>query len=84
MQQYCVAVPSLNPNRSQHRYISSGNEVDIVVIGSGPGGYVAAIKAAQLGMNVGILLESQQSYLNKNELVSYIKQSHFLLKCIIT
>lgn len=25
-------------------------EVDLVVIGSGPGGYVAAIKAAQLGM----------------------------------
>lgn len=26
------------------------SEVDLVVIGSGPGGYVAAIKAAQLGM----------------------------------
>jgi len=26
---------------------------DLVVIGSGPGGYVAAIRAAQLGMNVG-------------------------------
>uniref|UniRef100_A0A914ZRM7 dihydrolipoyl dehydrogenase n=1 Tax=Parascaris univalens TaxID=6257 RepID=A0A914ZRM7_PARUN len=32
------------------RAFSSGNEVDLVVIGSGPGGYVAAIKAAQLGM----------------------------------
>nr|P80647.1 RecName: Full=Dihydrolipoyl dehydrogenase; AltName: Full=Dihydrolipoamide dehydrogenase [Hymenolepis diminuta] len=29
--------------------LSSG-EKDLVVIGSGPGGYVAAIKAAQLGM----------------------------------
>lgn len=28
---------------------------DLVVIGSGPGGYVCAIKAAQLGMNVGIV-----------------------------
>jgi Pyruvate/2-oxoglutarate dehydrogenase complex, dihydrolipoamide dehydrogenase (E3) component, and related enzymes len=36
----------------QHRYYSASGEVDLVVIGSGPGGYVAAIKAAQLGMNV--------------------------------
>src|SRR4051812_11975920 len=27
--------------------------LDLVVIGSGPGGYVAAIRAAQLGMRVG-------------------------------
>ncbi|XP_066992685.1 dihydrolipoyl dehydrogenase, mitochondrial [Anabrus simplex] len=33
------------------RLYSSGQEADLVVIGSGPGGYVAAIKAAQLGMN---------------------------------
>lgn len=34
------------------RHYTSGEEVDLVVIGSGPGGYVAAIKAAQLGMKV--------------------------------
>ena len=28
---------------------------DVIVIGSGPGGYVAAIRAAQLGMNVAII-----------------------------
>jgi dihydrolipoamide dehydrogenase len=28
---------------------------DLVVIGSGPGGYVAAIRAAQLGFQVGIV-----------------------------
>lgn len=28
---------------------------DLVVIGSGPGGYVAALRAAQLGMNVGVV-----------------------------
>ena len=26
------------------------NQFDVVVIGAGPGGYVAAIRAAQLGM----------------------------------
>lgn len=38
----------------QRRSYSSGEEADLVVIGSGPGGYVAAIKAAQLGLNVSI------------------------------
>lgn len=34
------------------RYYSSGSgDVDLVVLGAGPGGYVAAIKAAQLGLN---------------------------------
>jgi len=31
------------------------NEFDVVVIGAGPGGYVAAIKAAQLGLNTAII-----------------------------
>ena len=39
-----------NPAVSTFRFYSSGNDVDLVVIGSGPGGYVGAIKAAQLGM----------------------------------
>lgn len=30
-------------------------DFDLIVIGSGPGGYVAAIRAAQLGMNVGVV-----------------------------
>lgn len=35
---------------SSSRLLSTPSEADLVVIGSGPGGYVAAIKAAQLGM----------------------------------
>jgi len=35
---------------SARRNYSTAEEADLVVIGSGPGGYVAAIKAAQLGL----------------------------------
>ncbi len=28
---------------------------DLLIIGSGPGGYVAAIRASQLGMKVGVI-----------------------------
>ena len=31
---------------------TNGGRFDLIVIGSGPGGYVAAIRASQLGMNV--------------------------------
>ncbi|MEQ9365081.1 MAG: dihydrolipoyl dehydrogenase [Leptospirales bacterium] len=31
------------------------NQHDLVIIGGGPGGYVCAIRAAQLGMNVGLI-----------------------------
>ncbi len=34
---------------------TSPTEFDIIVIGAGPGGYVAAIRAAQLGMKVAII-----------------------------
>lgn len=34
------------------RYATEAPENDVVIIGGGPGGYVAAIKAAQLGMKV--------------------------------
>ena len=31
------------------------SKYDLVVIGAGPGGYVAAIRASQLGLNVAIV-----------------------------
>ena len=31
------------------------NQFDLIIIGSGPGGYVAAIRASQLGMNVAVI-----------------------------
>eukprot|EP00878_Enallax_costatus_P000678 GHUV01000785.1.p1 GENE.GHUV01000785.1~~GHUV01000785.1.p1 ORF type:complete len:500 (+),score=149.32 GHUV01000785.1:741-2240(+) len=37
---------------AQLRGFASGEQQDLVVIGGGPGGYVAAIKAGQLGMKV--------------------------------
>ncbi|WP_343403148.1 FAD-dependent oxidoreductase, partial [Caldilinea sp.] len=32
-----------------------GYQYDVVVVGSGPGGYVAAIRAAQLGLKTAIV-----------------------------
>merc|ERR1719436_756617 len=32
------------------RFFSAGSDYDLCVVGGGPGGYVAAIKAAQLGL----------------------------------
>jgi len=39
--------------------VSSAGRFDLVVIGSGPGGYVGAIRAAQLGMRVAIVEEDR-------------------------
>ena len=34
-------------------------DFDLIVIGAGPGGYVAAIRAAQLGMKVRVLKKNK-------------------------
>ncbi|KAL8143776.1 hypothetical protein V2J09_016808 [Rumex salicifolius] len=41
---------SLSLTSSSRNFSSASDENDVVVIGGGPGGYVAAIKAAQLGL----------------------------------
>jgi dihydrolipoamide dehydrogenase len=35
------------------------NDFDLIIIGSGPGGYVAAIRASQLGMKVGVIEKAE-------------------------
>lgn len=42
------------------RCYTTDGEVDLVVVGSGPGGYVASIKAAQLGMKT-VCVEKEKS-----------------------
>ena len=45
---------------------------DIVIIGSGPGGYVAAIRAAQLSMKVAVIEKKRfRRYLFKLGMYSY-------------
>ena len=34
-------------------------DYDLIIIGSGPGGYVAAIRASQLGMNVAVVEKAE-------------------------
>ncbi|MEZ5723427.1 MAG: FAD-dependent oxidoreductase, partial [Paracoccaceae bacterium] len=33
----------------------AGTSYDVIVVGAGPGGYVAAIRAAQLGLRVAVV-----------------------------
>ncbi|KAG9510219.1 Dihydrolipoyl dehydrogenase, mitochondrial, partial [Fragariocoptes setiger] len=52
-----------NIQASGNRFLSTTRQIlqqhDLVVIGSGPGGYVAAIKAAQLGMKTACVEKSE-------------------------
>lgn len=38
------------PRILSNRFFSTGDQYDLIVVGGGPGGYVAAIKAGQLGL----------------------------------
>lgn len=67
---------------------SSDKEYDIIVIGAGPGGYVAAIKAAQLGAKVAIIEKDElggtclnrgciptKAYLHNAEIIEGLKHA---------
>jgi dihydrolipoamide dehydrogenase len=45
--------------RLNFKEINMASKYDLIVIGSGPGGYVAAIRASQLGMKVGVVERSE-------------------------
>src|SRR5210317_268498 len=51
----CIYLQSINfvIQKQEKNYIM--DNFDLLVIGSGPGGYVAAIRASQLGMKVAIV-----------------------------
>ena len=41
---------------------------DVIIIGSGPGGYVCAIRCAQLGLKVAMLEDSRRSEPQRNRM----------------
>ncbi len=45
--------------RLEGKWLSSSGRFDLVVVGAGPGGYVAAIRGAQLGMRVAVIEEDR-------------------------
>ena len=59
-----MAVSTGKVEVNQFRFYSADHTADLVVIGSGPGGYVGAIKAAQLGMKVNNCTKTAPDILN--------------------
>ncbi len=53
-----VTAPKPGETPQPQRTPANGADYDLVVVGSGPGGYVAAIRAVQLGLKVAIVEKS--------------------------
>ena len=45
---------------------------DVIVLGSGPGGYVAAIRAAQLGLKTAIIERESLGGITRPDILKYI------------
>ncbi len=52
---FCKLLANFKPKGSKKHKINVLMKYDIIVIGSGPGGYIAAVRASQLGKKVAII-----------------------------
>jgi dihydrolipoamide dehydrogenase len=52
---FCELLANFKPKGSKKHKINVLMKYDIIVIGSGPGGYIAAVRASQLGKKVAII-----------------------------
>lgn len=52
---FCKLVMKIKPKAYKKRKINALMKYDIIIIGSGPGGYIAAVRASQLGKKVAII-----------------------------
>jgi pyruvate/2-oxoglutarate dehydrogenase complex dihydrolipoamide dehydrogenase (E3) component len=50
---------NVEQTRFAGRQTVAAQNFDVIVIGAGPGGYVAAIRASQLGLSVAIVVERE-------------------------
>ena len=50
-------MPSPSPGRIWSRFCPMAAHFDVVVLGAGPGGYVAAVRASQLGLKTAVVEE---------------------------
>ena len=56
------------------------SQYDLLVVGSGPGGYVAAIRASQLGMKVGVIEKAEENHIKlRTDFTPDVQRLHDLI-----